>query len=150
MKLKTLQFIVNIILFVGVMVILLFRSCGVAYGQVTFTPEEVTQLAKYNLERKKCLELNKLNQQEIDSLILKVKLVEQQSALKDSTINNFQSLIENYDHIDSLRVEQSNNLLEQNQDQRKLIKKQKRRLNFWRIFTPVTVTGIAILTIFIK
>ena len=152
MTLKTLSLIFKVILLVGVVIIMCFNSCSVAYGQGTipFTPAEVEQLAKQNLERKKCLELNVLNEREIDSLNLKVNMLEQQSALKDSTIGNFKSLVKDYDHIDSLRVEQASNLLKNNEDQRNTIKKQNRKLNFWRIFTPVTVTAVAIASIFLK
>jgi len=128
MSLKTLSLISKIALFIAVMSLMLFKSCNVVYAQETipFTPAEVEQVAKNNLERKECIELNKLNEQLIDSLNLKVNLISQESSLKDSTINNFRSILKNYEHIDSLRVEQSTELLEANKEQSKTIKKQNR------------------------
>ena len=139
------------VLVVLILIALMF-ACNRAYAQETipFTQEEVETLAKHNLERKKCLELNEINEREIDSLHLKVNLLEQQIELKDTTISNFESLVVNYEKVDSLRLEQNKVLIEESDEQKKIIKKQKRRLNFWRIFTPVSVTAVVIGSIFIK
>ena len=147
MTLKTLSLIIKISVFVILLIVMLFGSCNVSHAQVnsiSFTKIEVEQLAKQNLERKKCLELNDINERYIDSLNFKANLLEEQLKLKDTTIENFKSIVNNYEHIDSLRVIQASNLLENNDDQRKTIKKQNRKLNFWRIFTPVTITIVAI------
>jgi hypothetical protein len=153
MTLKNLSLLVKIIALTTLIIVMLFGSCNVSYAQVnsvSFTPVEVEQLAKQNLERKKCLELNDINERYIDSLNLKMNLLEQQLKLKDTTIGNFKSIVNNYDQIDSLRVKQASNLLDDNEDQKRTIKKQNRKLNFWRIFTPVTITIVAIGSIFIK
>ena len=130
--------------------IILLVTCSSTYGQITFTPAELNQLAKNNLERKRCQELNKVLRSEIDTLNLKVKILNQQVELKDTTISNLFSITESFSRIEKIRknqtLEQSNRIKED----AITIKKQNRKLNFWRIFTPVTVTAIAIGSIFLK
>ena len=120
-------------------------SASLAQEVVTFTPSEVEILAKHNIQRKECLELNAISLQQIDSLNLKVNLLEQQSEIKNTTIINFRSVVSNYEKVDLLRIEQNKELLKTTEQNTKTIKKQNRRLNFWRIFTPITVTATAIL-----
>lgn len=127
-------------------------SLSYVFGQETipFTPEEVQRIAKHNLERKECIELREIDKQHIDSLNLKVNLLESKIYLKDTTINNFRSVVSNYEKIDNLRVEQNKELIKASDEQKEVIKKQNRKLNFWRIFTPVTVTAVTLGNIFIK
>jgi hypothetical protein len=133
-----------------VLIILALFVFNRAYGQVTFTPEELRQLAEQNLERKECLEVNQILEKEIDSLQLKQELMQGQMDLKDSTIVNLKDVVKNYGQIEDLYISQKEDLIEENKEKEKVIKKQNRRLNFWRIFTPVTVTGVAIVGLFVK
>jgi len=137
----------SIILVLLVIIAFFGSSC---FGQTTFTKDELRQLADQNLQRKECLELNEILNQEIDSLLLKQDLMRGQLDLKDSTIVNLKDVVKNYGQIEDLYMSQKEDLIEENKEKENVIKKQNRRLNFWRIFTPVTVTGIAIVGLILK
>ena len=129
-----------VIIFIG---FIIFRGTSV-YSQVIFTEAELIKIAEHNLSRKKCEALNVSLNSEIDSMNLKTSILGFQLQLKDSTIISYKTIVQNYKTIDTIRVEEKKLLTDLNKDQQKTIKKQNRRLNFWRIFTPVTVTAAAI------
>lgn len=150
MKTKTISLLLKVITLAFLLMFMILKSCSVAYAQVTFTQSELEQLATNNLERKKCLEISQIQQQEIDSLHLKVNLLEQSNEIKDSTISNFRHLVANYNQIEAIRIEQASKLIDENTEQKKIIRKQGRRLTFWRIVTPVSISAIALVAILVK
>lgn len=151
MKTKTISLALKVTTLAFLLAFMILKSCSVAYAQpVTFTQQELEQLATNNLERKKCLETSQIKQQEIDSLNLKVKLLEQSNTIKDSTISNFKHLVANYDKIEAIRIEQASSLKEENKEQKKVIRKQGRRLTFWRIITPISISTISLVAILVK
>jgi len=137
-----------IILFIILFV--MFRSCNVAYGQITFTESELMQLAEQNLERQECLELQELDKQEIDSLSHKCTLMTQQISFQDSIISNYTLIVKNFNRIEEVQEQQIQMLKSDRDEQKKIIKKQNRKLTFWRIFTPTAITGIALVGILTK
>jgi hypothetical protein len=143
---KTLN-IIRIALVLGLVLVGLVSQ---AYGQITFTESELLQLAEQNLERKQCLELRSLDKMEIDSLSHKCTLLSDQIAIQDSMINNYSLIVNNFKRIEGVQQEQIRILKEDLEENKKIIKKQNRKLTFWRIFTPSAVTGIAVLSILIK
>jgi hypothetical protein len=130
--------------------LLILISFSQAFGQVTFTPDELRQLAEQNLERKECLELRELDQQEIDSLSHKCNLMTQQISFQDSIISNYTLIALNFNRIDQVQNQQIDMLKADRDEQKKIIKKQNRKLTFWRIFTPTAITGLALLGILTK
>lgn len=116
-----------------------------AKAQVIFTEAELMQIAKHNLERKECLKLQEQHLRDIDTLNLKVDILTNQGALKDSLLSNQATMLNNYEQIDKLQNKAINTLETERDDTKRLVKKLNRRLTFWRIFTPITVTATAIL-----
>jgi len=126
----------------------MFRSCNLAYSQtIPITETELLKFAEHNLERKACLELNEINENQIDSLIQKNQLLHDQIDLKIANITDYQLIVKDLRDINVIRVVQIAEYIEQSELDRKTIKKQNRRLNFWRIFTPCVVTGVAVIAL---
>jgi hypothetical protein len=119
-----------------------------AFGQVTFTNAEVKQLAEQNLERKKCFELNSLYEIQIDSLNTQIETINLKVNLQNETILNYQNILDAMSKIDSVRVDQIDSYKETEKQHAETIQKQQNKLTFWRIFTPITVTAVAIFSIF--
>lgn len=125
----------------------LFQSCEPARAQVTFSAEEVLQLAEQNEERKACIEYREIQEKQLDSLDLKIQAMVSERDLDKKDIEEYKLILDDYRSIDSVRVKQIEEYMDQHDQDQKIIKKQHRRLTFWRIFTPVVVTTAAILAI---
>lgn len=131
------------------LLIIILTTGSSLISQITFTPDEVRQLAEQNIERKQCLELNVVLNEEIDTLHYTLGLFRSQVTLKDSIITNYNGLIKNYEGINAIRQIQIEEAVNRNSDNEKIIKKQNRRLNFWRIFTPITISATVVLSLFL-
>jgi len=118
-------------------------------GQLTFTKEELQTLARHNLERKECQEQSVISQQLIDTLTLKNEVLKEQVDIQDSIIRNYININANLNDIFNIQESQINLLEKANKENTKTIKKQNRKITFWRIFTPITLTGSFILGILI-
>jgi hypothetical protein len=125
-------------------IVLIVSTCN-SYGQVTFTDSELKVLARHNLERKECLEIQEVMKDQIDTLESKVILLESEIDLKDSINSNLSKVIANYDKIEQIRMDQTKLLIKDNEEKQDTITSQHRKLSFWRIFTPIVVSATAIL-----
>jgi len=131
------------------LLIILLSTGNSLISQITFTQNEVRQLAEQNIERKQCLELNVVLNDEIDTLHYTLGLFRTQVTLKDSIITNYNGLIKNYEGINAIRQIQIEEAVNRNSDNEVTIKKQNRRLNFWRIFTPITISATVVISLFL-
>ena len=127
--------------------LLILISPLIGFSQITFTPAELLQLAEQNLQRKECLKLQELSEAEIDSLNSKISLQSQQLELNKLMISNLKDVIANDLKMEELATIQTNSLKQDLATQEKLIKKQNRKIIFWKILTPVGI--IATSTVFL-
>ena len=127
--------------------LLILISPLIGFSQITFTPAELLQLAEQNLQRKECLKLQELSEAEIDSLNSKISLQIQQLELNKLMISNLKDVVANDLKMEELTTIQTNSLKQDLATQEKLIKKQNRKIIFWKILTPVGI--IATSTVFL-
>ena len=120
------------------------------YGQITFTSEELLLLAKHNVERLYLKDLTKLQSQEIDSLYYKVELLQESFHLCDANQITLNEIIFKLNEVDEKRQEQKEILEEKIRFDAKTIKNQNRKLNAWRIATPIITIGAFITALFIN
>ena len=125
-------------------VFLFFRSFGVV-GQVTFTHNELIQLADQNLERLQCKDLLVTFKNENDSLYSIIGLQNNSIILRDSIIQNLEKVSIDRSKITSSLLETNKALNSQIKSVNLDLKRSKRKLVFWRIFTPVSISAISIL-----
>ena len=125
-------------------VFLFFRSFGVV-GQVTFTHNELIQLADQNLERLQCKDLLVTFKNENDSLYSIIGLQNKSIILRDSIINNLEKISIDRSKITASLLETNKALNSQIKSVNLDLKRSKRKLVFWRIFTPVSISAISIL-----
>jgi predicted RNase H-like nuclease (RuvC/YqgF family) len=130
--------------------VLILANCTNAFGQVTFTEQELLQLAEQNLQRKECQELNEVLTNENDTLRYKCDALKKQIQFLDSTITFYNNIDHNQKRIINIQETQIQDLKKASDQNKETIKDQNRKLNFWRIFTPISITAVAILSIFVK
>jgi len=120
---------------------------NLAVAQNNVTDAEMKKFAQNNLERKACLQDNKINEKIIDSLNTQLDMKDDQIKLKNENIEDYKLIAKKLETIDEVRVVQLAEYMDQHEADKSTIKKQNGRLNFWRIFTPVVVTGVAIVAV---
>ena len=114
-------------------------------AQVTFTHEELIQLADQNLERLQCLKLSRLSQRENDSLYAIIDKQSMSISYRDSIINNFMQIHDDEKLIRYTLVETNKQINDQVKTLNDKVKTRDRKLNFWRIFTPISITSVVIM-----
>jgi len=118
-------------------------------SQVEFTNEELKILAENNKERLYLKKICDLQKQEIDSLRKKTELLISKTEFFKKNEAALNSIIQKLDKVDQKRQEQLNGLKEENQAKTKTIRKQERKLNAWRLATPILTIGAFVTGIFI-
>jgi hypothetical protein len=132
------------------LLLLILISPLIGFSQITFTPAELLQLAEQNLQRKECLKLQELSEAEIDSLNSKITFQNQQLELNKLMISNLKDVVANDLKMEELATIQTNSLKQDLATQEKLIKKQNRKIIFWKILTPVGIIATSTVFLLVK
>ena len=130
--------------------VLILANCNDSFGQVTFSEDELLQLADHNLQRKECQELKKVLTNENDTLKYKCVALQKQIEFLDSSITYYNIIDYNQKRIIDIQENQIQDLKKASDQNKETIKDQNRKLNFWRIFTPISITAVSVLSIFVK
>ena len=122
---------------------------NLAFGQdkIEITRAELEKFALNNVERIACEVDNKLNEIQIDSLTREVDVLNDQIELKTQNIEDYKLIVKDVRAINEVRVVQLAEYKAKSEADDATIKKQNGKLNFWRIFTPVVVTGVGVIAV---
>lgn len=137
------------LLFIFSLFLISFSSFSQSKG-IFVTNEELLKFAQNNVEKQKYYNLSLNLTAQRDSLENMNSILELNLQLKDSIINQKNVVINNTEKTSRLIEQESNSKDIAIEELRVENKKQKRKLNFWRIFTPTTVTIVSIIPILIK
>jgi hypothetical protein len=135
----------------GIVVFIMLLISGVlsfAFGQVEFTEEELLKLAEHNTERLYLKSIVEIQDQENDSLNLIVNSLRDALMVSESSNEDLVIALDYAYEIDSIQNIQIHQLSDRNKLLNDEVVSQNKRLNFWRIFTPITVTLTAIAGLF--